>query len=96
MNIADILRWKNKITSAPTQQTQQTQQPPPAKHPKLGLLGKLGTPEAQNVFGTAPEPFPADWLERFDEEQLGRLAIRTVDGGLSDADALAAEGLVAA
>lgn len=34
------------------------------------------------------EPFPLDWLERFDEETLERLAIMTVDGGLSDAEAL--------
>lgn len=33
-------------------------------------------------------PFPADWLERFDETTLERLAIITVDGGLSDEKAL--------
>lgn len=39
------------------------------------------------------EPFPALWLRIFTPEQLERLAIRTVDGTLSDADALVAERL---
>ena len=33
-------------------------------------------------------PFPSEWLKLFDEGQLERLAIMTVDGGLSDKDAL--------
>lgn len=33
-------------------------------------------------------PFPPAWLQRFDEGQLERLAIMTVDGRLSDSEAL--------
>ena len=33
-------------------------------------------------------PFPSDWLQRYDEVQLERLAIMTVDGGLSDDEAV--------
>ena len=43
---------------------------------------------------TSNMPFPEAWLAAFTIEQLERLAIRTVDGDLSDADALKAEGLV--
>ena len=38
-------------------------------------------------------PFPEDWLNRFNEEQLERLAIMTIDGGLTDEQALEALGL---
>lgn len=34
------------------------------------------------------QPFPADWLELFDVETLERLAIMTIDGGLTDSGAL--------
>ena len=34
------------------------------------------------------QPFPPDWLEIFDAETLERLAIMTVDGGLTDSEAL--------
>jgi|GEM_PF-6530064 len=34
------------------------------------------------------QPFPPDWLELFDVETLERLAIMTVDGGLTDSEAL--------
>jgi len=33
-------------------------------------------------------PFPREWLQQFDETQLERLAIMTVDGRLSDQEAL--------
>lgn len=33
------------------------------------------------------EPFAPNWLRRFDEEELERLAIMTVDGCLSDREA---------
>lgn len=36
------------------------------------------------------KPFPADWLSRFDEGTLERIAIITVDGGMTDREALAA------
>ena len=38
------------------------------------------------------KPFPADWLSRFDEGTLERLAIMTVDGGMTDQEALEATG----
>jgi len=34
------------------------------------------------------QPFPPDWLDSFDVETLERLAIMTIDGGLSDSEAL--------
>lgn len=34
------------------------------------------------------ESFPKPWLTRFDENTLERLAIMTVDGGLSDEEAV--------
>lgn len=37
-------------------------------------------------------PFPPEWLKRFNEGQLERLAIMTVDGGLSDEEAIKAMG----
>jgi hypothetical protein len=37
-------------------------------------------------------PFPPEWLKQLDEEQLERLAIMTVDGGLSDEEAINAMG----
>ena len=39
------------------------------------------------------KPFPPEWERRFDYETLERLAIRTVDAGMSDSEALRAEGL---
>lgn len=41
-----------------------------------------------------PAPFPPAWLRAFTIEELERLAIRTQDGEMSDADALVEEGLV--
>lgn len=35
-------------------------------------------------------PFPSNWLKSFNETQLERLAIMTVDGGLADDEALRA------
>jgi hypothetical protein len=39
---------------------------------------------------TAP-PFPPEWLATFTTDELERLAIRTLDGGLTDQEALQAE-----
>ena len=36
------------------------------------------------------KPFPEEWISRFDETTLERLAIMTVDGGLTDSEALEA------
>jgi hypothetical protein len=38
-------------------------------------------------------PFPGMWLKTFNETELERLAIMTVDGGLTDDEALNASGL---
>jgi len=38
------------------------------------------------------KPFPKQWLSRFDEEQLERLAIMTVDGRLTDREAFRRTG----
>jgi hypothetical protein len=35
-------------------------------------------------------PFPSEWSQRFSEQQLERLAIMTVDGGMSDEEAMSA------
>jgi len=35
-------------------------------------------------------PFPSDWLEQFTDTELERLAIQTIDGGLSDSEAIEA------
>jgi len=39
-------------------------------------------------------PFPSRWIRIYTAEELERLAIRTVDGGLTDHQALVAEHLV--
>lgn len=39
------------------------------------------------------KPFPKDWERRFNYETLERLAIMTVDGQVSDTEALQALGL---
>ncbi len=42
---------------------------------------------------TQTVPFPRKWIETLDETELERLAIMTVDGGLTDAEALSESGL---
>jgi len=39
-------------------------------------------------------PFPSSWVKALTTEELERLAIRTVDGGMDDYEALKAERLV--
>ena len=39
-------------------------------------------------------PFPSSWVKALTTEELERLAIRTVDGGMDDYEALSAERLV--
>lgn len=39
-------------------------------------------------------PFPSSWVKALTTEELERLAIRTVDGGMDDYEALTAERLV--
>jgi hypothetical protein len=59
----------------------------------------MGKPESvsqisaeQNPIDTGEHiiPFPEEWISRFDETTLERLAIMTVDGGLTDSEALEA------
>ena len=38
-------------------------------------------------------PFPSSWVKALTPEELERLAIRTVDGGMDDYEALTAERL---
>ena len=38
--------------------------------------------------GSEPKPFPREWLKRYTVEELERLAIMTVDGGMTDEEAL--------
>jgi DNA primase len=68
-----------------------------AKDPSDMHPERLRTWVAEALGMTAPAgvvlPFPPGWRERFTCEQLERLAVRTVDAGLSDADALTSEGL---
>ena len=40
------------------------------------------------------KPFPPSWIAAFTIEELERLAIRTVDGTMTDYEALKAEGLI--
>jgi len=55
---------------------------------KAGLTVKSSSLQGEEYTGADVKPFPKEWLSRFDEEQLERLAIMTVDGGLSDREAL--------
>ena len=55
---------------------------------RLGPLQSTQTEKTYKDKGSARrtvfEPFPAEWKTQFDEMKLERLAIMTVDGGLSD------------
>jgi DNA primase len=42
----------------------------------------------QNQNDEAVSPFPLQWLQKYDDERLERLAIMTVDGWLSDQEAM--------
>jgi hypothetical protein len=73
---------------------------PGARGQSVGFVGFVGcpkTPAEALTAGTTARPlppvapFPPGWVARFTVEQLERLAIRTVDGGLTDREALAAE-----
>lgn len=57
--------------------------------PASGSIGANREPKKSADLG---KPFPADWLSRFDETTLERLAIMTVDGELADDEALEAIG----
>jgi DNA primase len=49
--------------------------------------------EALGIPSAGPPPFPLDWTDRLTDEELERLAVRTADGTMTDAEALEAEGL---
>lgn len=63
----------------------------PPSIPQTSASGTAAHPSF--VFGQPLPAFPPAWLDAFTGEQLERLAIRTVDGGLGDDAALEAEGL---
>ena len=44
--------------------------------------------EGKGTDQEAVKPFPKEWLQKYDETILERLAIMTIDGGLSDSEAL--------
>jgi hypothetical protein len=55
---------------------------------EVGLTYETSSRQAKKVTEGIIKPFPSEWLQRFDEAQLERLAIMTVDGRLSDQEAL--------
>ena len=55
---------------------------------EAGVAPGIFTELKQEPDETTLKPFPKEWLQRFDEEQLERLAIMTADGGLSDQEAM--------
>jgi DNA primase len=66
----------------------------PAQSAPLKSLGPLQSTQTEKTYKdqgsdrrTVFEPFPAEWKTRFTEMELERLAIMTVEGGLSDTDA---------
>jgi len=52
---------------------------------EAGLLGQSHSERKETDQGTV-KPFPREWLEKYDETILERLAIMTVDGRLSDSE----------
>lgn len=55
---------------------------------EAGLPNKILSLQREKLTEATIRPFPKEWLQRFDETQLERLAIMTVDGRLSDQEAL--------
>ena len=55
---------------------------------EAGLPNKISSPQRERPAETIIRPFPKEWLQRFDETQLERLAIMTVDGRLLDQEAV--------
>jgi len=50
--------------------------------------GGLSNEKPRKAKDEAVNPFSKEWLERYDEQQLERLAIMTIDGRLSDTEAV--------
>lgn len=55
---------------------------------EAGLNNKSLSLQSVKPTETVIKPFPKEWLQRYDETQLERLAIMTVDGRLSDQEAM--------
>jgi len=55
---------------------------------EVGLRVDKLSEYAQRPTEAMIKPFPREWLQRFDESQLERLAIMTTDGQLSDQEAI--------
>ena len=55
---------------------------------EAGLRADNLPEHAQRSTDAMIKPFPKEWLQRFDESQLERLAIVTIDGQLPDQEAI--------
>ncbi|QTA83899.1 Uncharacterized protein dnl_63230 [Desulfonema limicola] len=59
--------------------------PPVSLSPLPSQPGKEGKPRTET--GQEIRLFPPEWLKKYDESTLERLAIMTIEGGLSDQEA---------
>lgn len=55
---------------------------------EAGLTKQTSYLQNQRLSEDIVRPFPKEWLQKFNEEQLERLAIMTIDGRLSDQEAV--------
>jgi hypothetical protein len=55
---------------------------------KAGLTNGISSSPKERPTEAIMRPFPKEWLQRFDEAQLERLAIMTIDGRLTDTEAM--------
>ena len=62
----------------------------PSEARKNGLDIRTWTLAGLNIQDPVIRPFPKEWLDNFNYSTLERLAIMTVDAGMTDAQALAA------
>jgi len=60
---------------------------------ELSECGVMDYSEGDTMSENTITPFPGRWVKTFNETELERLAIMTVDGGLTDDEALTASGL---
>jgi DNA primase len=55
---------------------------------EAGLICTSSSLQNEKPMEAVVKPFPKEWLDRFDEMQLERLAIMTIDGRLTDTEAM--------
>jgi DNA primase len=55
---------------------------------EAGLICTSSSLQNEKLTEAVVKPFPKEWLDRFDEMQLERLAIMTIDGRLTDNEAM--------